>query len=83
MWHLRPRAAPAVARLATALLLAATLTFSACGSEDETGAGGELLVSAAASLKGAFERYGERFGAADVQFSFAGSDELAAQIRSA
>jgi molybdate transport system substrate-binding protein len=40
-----------------------------------------LRVSAATSLKKAFEDYGSTFDAADVSFSFAGSDELAAQIR--
>ena len=40
-----------------------------------------LRVSAAASLKNAFEDYGASFEDADVSFSFAGSDELAAQIR--
>ena len=38
-------------------------------------------MSAAASLKTAFTAYGERFAAADARFSFAGSDELAAQIQ--
>ena len=38
-------------------------------------------MSAAASLKNAFEDYAKSFDAADVSFSFAGSDELAAQIR--
>ncbi len=41
----------------------------------------ELVVFAAASLGPAFEEYGDRFADADVKFSFAGSDELAAQIR--
>ena len=40
-----------------------------------------LTVSAAASLKSAFEDYGKSFDAATARFSFAGSDELAAQIR--
>ena len=40
-----------------------------------------LRVSAAASLKKAFEDYGSTFDAAKASFSFAGSDELAAQIR--
>src|SRR3712207_4552166 len=39
----------------------------------------ELTVSAAASLKTAITSYA--FGAATVRASFAGSDELAAQIR--
>ena len=37
-------------------------------------------MSAAASLKAAFTEYGKQFSGADVRFSFAGSDELAAQI---
>ena len=47
------------------------------------GGGGKptIKVSAAASLKQAFESYAKDFDAADVSFSFAGSDELAAQIR--
>jgi molybdate transport system substrate-binding protein len=53
-----------------ALLLAAGL--AGCGSSD-------LKVSAASSLKGAFATYGRQFG--HVSFSFAGSDQLAAQIR--
>ena len=40
-----------------------------------------LKVSAAASLKNAFEQYGKDFDDAKASFSFAGSDELAAQIR--
>ena len=38
-------------------------------------------MSAAASLKSAFEDYAKQFDAATVRYSFAGSDELAAQIR--
>ena len=44
-------------------------------------AGGPLLVSAASSLTDAFERYAKQFDDGDVRFSFAGSDELAAQLR--
>jgi molybdate transport system substrate-binding protein len=39
-----------------------------------------LTVSAAASLKAAFTEYGQQFSRANVRFSFAGSDILAAQI---
>ena len=55
------------------------LTLSGC----EPGAGEkpELTVSAAASLTGALGRYAEQFPPARVRLSFAGSDELAAQIR--
>jgi molybdate transport system substrate-binding protein len=47
------------------------------------GGGGEptIKVSAASSLKKAFEAYSNSFKGAGVSFSFAGSDELAAQIR--
>ena len=40
----------------------------------------QLTVSAAASLKQAFTEYGADFPDATARFSFAGSDELAAQI---
>jgi molybdate transport system substrate-binding protein len=51
---------------------------SSSGSED--GAKPQLTVSAAASLKTAFTEYGTQFADASARFSFAGSDELAAQI---
>ena len=62
-------------RICTALVAIAVL--AGCGGGDEN----TLRVSAAASLKTALEDYGGAFDAADVSFSFAGSDELAAQIR--
>lgn len=47
--------------------------------------GGELTVFAAASLAGAFKQIGQQFGAASggatITFNFAGSDQLATQIR--
>src|SRR5689334_24079694 len=52
------------------VMLLALLTLAGCGGE-----GGGLVVSAASSLKGAFTEYG------GAKFSFAGSDELAAQIQ--
>ena len=63
------------------LPLIAALVLAGCGSDDEAGGegSGPLVVSAAASLKGAFGQYGPAFG--EVRTSFAGSDELAAQIR--
>jgi molybdate transport system substrate-binding protein len=58
------------------LLAACALIVAGCGGGD-----GTLTVSAAASLKTALTRYGGEFEDAEVRFSFAGSDELAAQIR--
>jgi molybdate transport system substrate-binding protein len=69
-------------RAAIAVLLA--LALAGCGSDDDRTSGGaakpQLTVSAAASLKNAFTEYGKQFPDADARFSFAGSDELAAQI---
>ncbi len=70
--------------LGSALALV-VLALSACGNEQTaTGSGGgdkpQLTVSAAASLKTAFTDYGKQFSDASARFSFAGSDELAAQI---
>ena len=67
-------------RRGSALAIAALLGLAGCGGD-----GGSdrprLTVSAAASLRDAFEQYGARFQQATVRFSFAGSDALAAQIR--
>ena len=69
-------------RACVALGLALAFAFPGCGSSDSSGDGqDDLLVSAATSLKSAFTGYGETFEQANVQLSFAGSDELAAQIR--
>jgi molybdate transport system substrate-binding protein len=62
--------------LVVAVLL---IALAGCGSSGDDR--GEVLVSAATSLKSAFTSYGEQFDDAEAQFSFAGSDELAAQIR--
>ncbi|HEY6692440.1 MAG TPA: molybdate ABC transporter substrate-binding protein [Solirubrobacteraceae bacterium] len=72
-------------------LIALALAFAAvagCGDDDSTGAssgggGGDqqLVVSAAASLTDALTACSKDFEGADVKLSFAGSDELAAQIR--
>ena len=59
-----------------ALLTACVLALTGCGSSDDT-----LTVAAAASLKKALTQYGSDFQDAKARFSFAGSDELAAQIR--
>lgn len=65
------------------LVLALSLVVVGCGSDDEP-AGDEpsrLVVSAAASLSDALTACSTQFEGADVKLSFAGSDELAAQIR--
>jgi molybdate transport system substrate-binding protein len=66
------------------LALAALLVVVGCGSDDEPAAQDEaprLVVSAAASLSDALSACSRQFEGADVRLSFAGSDELAAQIR--
>lgn len=66
----------------TAVVLAAiaTIALAACGGA--TGGGdGDLVVSAASSLTAAFTAYGRSFDDGAVRFQFAGSDDLAAQIR--
>ena len=71
----------AIGVLVAALVLAASI-LAGCGSGDSTDASKpELVVFGAASLGPAFEKYGDQFDGADVKFSFAGSDDLAAQIR--
>ncbi len=73
----------------TAFLAAGALAFGAvaCGDDEEEPARASeperpaLTVSAAASLTDALTACSERFGDAQVRLSFAGSDELAAQIR--
>ncbi len=65
-------------RRALVLLVAVGLAAGGCGGGDDNPT---IKVSAAASLKTAFEQYAKSFDAADVSFSFAGSDELAAQIK--
>jgi molybdate transport system substrate-binding protein len=60
-----------VRRLVLALVIA--LAASGCGGDE---GGGQLKVSAAASLKTALTKYEP-----DVSYSFAGSDQLAAQIK--
>jgi molybdate transport system substrate-binding protein len=58
------------------VLLLTTLLLGGCGANGRS----QLEVSAAASLRKAFTRYGQQFTAATARFSFAGSDALAAQI---
>lgn len=56
---------------------AAILLAGGCGGGDRP----QLTVFAATSLQRAFDAYGSSFKGADVRFSFAGSDELAAQMQ--
>ncbi len=58
-----------------ASVLAAALAVAGCGGGSSSKAKDALVVSAAASLKGAFTTLG------GARYSFAGSDQLAAQIR--
>ena len=67
------------ARALAVLLCVAAAVLGACGN-DSNGKP-TIKVSAAASLKKAFEDYAKSFDAAKVSYSFAGSDELAAQIK--
>ena len=66
-----------VAALAVGALAVGT---ASCG-EDAGGEGERLVVSAAASLTEPLTACGDDFDGARVRLSFAGSDELAAQIR--
>ena len=75
----RPRAL-----LALLPAFVASLALIGCGDDDESGGSsgsGQVVVSAASSLKTALTTYGEQYEGATVRLSFAGSDELAAQIR--
>jgi molybdate transport system substrate-binding protein len=68
------------AGLACALCL--LILLSGCGGDsDGDGADGHLVVLGASSLTGAVSEYAESFPAAGVKPSFAGSDQLAAQIQ--
>lgn len=71
-------------RAAAPLAAAVLLVAAGCGGGSSPGSAGEskpsLTVSAAASLQKAFTAYGKQFHDARARFSFAGSDELAAQI---
>ncbi|HEU4702997.1 MAG TPA: molybdate ABC transporter substrate-binding protein [Conexibacter sp.] len=67
-------------RLTAALLAILAVAVAACGSGEREDGGGALIVSAASSLADAFPAYA-RSRDGTVRFQFAGSDELAAQIR--
>src|SRR6478609_6008763 len=58
-------------------VLLVLLALAGCGGSEDA----QLTVSAASSLKTALTEYGNAFPDATVRASFAGSDELAAQIR--
>jgi molybdate transport system substrate-binding protein len=66
---------------AVGLLVA--VAAAGCGGGGGAASAGrpDLTVSAAASLTDAFTKYGGQFHQARARFSFAGSDELAAQIQ--
>lgn len=70
-------------RALAAVAAAAALAAAGCGGEAGGGAAERprLIVSAAASLTDALTACSEAFREAEVALSFAGSDELAAQIR--
>jgi molybdate transport system substrate-binding protein len=76
---MRPYSARSLIVSAVATVVA--LALPGCGGSSAAAGGsrGTLHVSAAASLRTAFTRYGR--SVANVSFSFAGSDQLAAQIR--
>ncbi len=61
-------------------LLAVITALAAIGCGSSGGGKPTLVVSAAASLKDAFDQYAQKFPQASVRASYAGSDELAAQI---
>jgi len=68
-------------RPAIALAAALAVGLPGCGGGGSGAPDPQLTVSAAASLNKAFTAYGRDFSGAHARFSFAGSDELAAQIR--
>jgi molybdate transport system substrate-binding protein len=70
-------------RRALILAVIAAGLLAGCGSSngDTSGGSGQLVVLGASSLTEAVGEYVESFAGADVKTSFAGSDQLAAQIR--
>lgn len=67
-------------RLIAVVVAGLALGAAGCGGSGRGEGKPDLTVSAAASLTSAFTEYGTQFLQANVKFSFAGSDELAAQI---
>jgi molybdate transport system substrate-binding protein len=65
--------------IATIAVLAAVVSAAACGDDSSDGSGDQVVVSAASSLEPAFTAYAQSAGI-DAKQSFAGSDDLAAQI---
>jgi molybdate transport system substrate-binding protein len=61
-----------------ALIASLALLGAGCGDDDEETT---ITVSAAASLQTAFEAYEDHLDGFKARYSFAGSDELAAQIK--
>lgn len=75
-----------MSRQAHVLAVLATLVaaLAGCGSSSSSATKPDLIVSAAASLKPPFSAYGQQLsdaGISNVHYSFAGSDQLAAQIQ--
>jgi molybdate transport system substrate-binding protein len=65
-------------------IVALLLALAGCGGDDSSSnaaSGQSIVVSAASSLSDALTACSKQFHGADVRLSFAGSDELAAQIR--
>ena len=60
---------------------ACVVAAAGCASSSSGGSQPTLTISAAASLKDAFTTCAQSFQQAKLKFSFAGSDQLAAQIR--
>ena len=60
---------------------AAALAAAGCGDEGEGASNPRLVVSAASSMTEAITSCAKGYPDADIKLSFAGSDELAAQIR--
>jgi molybdate transport system substrate-binding protein len=70
-------------RIVSATMLIAALVAAGCGGNGDNSASNapQLTVFAATSLKKPLTKFGDAYGAATVRYSFAGSDQLAAQIR--